>query len=235
MPESVVIPKRFNGPPKSGHGGYVAGIIAEFVGGPAEVTLRMPPPLETPLSIEHEADGVVLRDDQAQVVAVGARASLDLDIPEPPDPAAVADARDASPRLLDDALFPGCFACGAQRAVGDGLRIFAGPVEGSDLVAAPWKPDPSLAEDDGPVADRFIWAALDCPTVGAIRVGGSPVKALLGRICCTISNALEVDETATIIAWHLGSDGRKHYSAGALFSEAGDLCAYTRTTWIEIR
>src|SRR5215207_7781066 len=47
----VVIARRFNGPPDSGHGGYSAGCAGVLVDAPAaEVTLRRPPPPETPLA-----------------------------------------------------------------------------------------------------------------------------------------------------------------------------------------
>ncbi len=235
MPDSVLIPKRFNGPPDSGHGGYVAGIIAELVGGSVEVTLRKPPPLEVPLEVERTPEGTALKDATGEVIAAGTRASLDLDIPHPPEAVIVARARDASPRLKPGALFPTCVACGPERASGDGLRIFAGPVEGRNLVAAPWAPDPSLVDDDGLVAERFLWAALDCPSYGAIDFGAKPPHALLGRICGSVSHSLRANDEATIIAWQLGADGRKHYSASALFSREGDLCAYARATWIELR
>ncbi len=235
MPDAVVIPKRFNGPPKSGHGGYVAGIVAELIGSPAEVTLRKPPPLDVPLSVVRVSDGIALCDSDGEKIATGTRVALDLDIPEPPDLDAAVRARAASSRLKKGAPFPTCVACGPERAAGDGLRIFAGPVEGRDLVAAPWSPDPSLVEDDGRVAERFLWAALDCPSYGALELGHGPPRALLGQICGSVTRPLKAGEDATIIAWQLGANGRKFYSASALFSQGGDLCAYARMTWIEIR
>ena len=47
MPESFSFAARFNGPADSGNGGYCAGVIAGFVDGPAEVSLRAPVPLDT--------------------------------------------------------------------------------------------------------------------------------------------------------------------------------------------
>ena len=57
----VTIPSQFNGPPDSGNGGYVRGLIAherleQGHTGPVTSTLRMPPPLDTPLAWEHDAD-----------------------------------------------------------------------------------------------------------------------------------------------------------------------------------
>ena len=46
----LVVPARFNGPARSGNGGYVAGSLAARVPDaadrPVEVTLRRPPPLD---------------------------------------------------------------------------------------------------------------------------------------------------------------------------------------------
>jgi hypothetical protein len=48
----LVIPSRFCGPPGSGNGGYVCGRIAAYLDGPVTVTLRRPPPLATPMTVE---------------------------------------------------------------------------------------------------------------------------------------------------------------------------------------
>ena len=50
LPVVPTIDPRFNGPPGSGNGGYTCGLVAGLLGGPAEVTLRLPPPLGTPLA-----------------------------------------------------------------------------------------------------------------------------------------------------------------------------------------
>ena len=42
----VVIERRFRGPADSGHGGYTRGLFAREIPGAAEVSLRVPPPLE---------------------------------------------------------------------------------------------------------------------------------------------------------------------------------------------
>jgi len=49
--ETMTIPRRFRGPPNSGNGGYVCGMLARHITGAAEVALRAPPPLETGLSV----------------------------------------------------------------------------------------------------------------------------------------------------------------------------------------
>ena len=59
--QPVVIAQRFNGPPGSGHGGYSAGRAAALVDAQTtEVTLRRPPPLETPLTVARRDGGAAL-------------------------------------------------------------------------------------------------------------------------------------------------------------------------------
>lgn len=59
MTDSLVIPARFCGPPGTGNGGYVCGRIAAYVDGPVTVTLRRPPPLATPMTVERDGDSLV--------------------------------------------------------------------------------------------------------------------------------------------------------------------------------
>ena len=55
MSHSVSIGQQFNGPPKSGNGGYSCGVLAAFVEGPAKVRLFIPPPLEQAMTINQTA------------------------------------------------------------------------------------------------------------------------------------------------------------------------------------
>ena len=50
-------PDRFRGPTGSGNGGYVCGRIAAYADGPVAVTLRRPPPLAAPMTVEQGDDG----------------------------------------------------------------------------------------------------------------------------------------------------------------------------------
>ena len=49
--QTMTIARRFRGPPNSGNGGYVCGMLARYISGAAEVVLRAPPPLETELDV----------------------------------------------------------------------------------------------------------------------------------------------------------------------------------------
>jgi hypothetical protein len=223
----IVIDPRFNGPPGSGNGGYTCGLVARHAGEPVEVTLRLPPPLGRPLAVT-VGDGRTVVHDGDALVAEAVPAAVELELP---DPIGLDEAREAAARYPGFAqhAFPTCFVCGPDRS--DGLRIFAGPVEARELVAAPWRPDPSLAAEDGTVADEFVWAALDCP--GAFAVGFSERgETVLGRLAARIGRAPAAGEPCVVVGWPLGEEGRKLYAGTALFSTAGDVYAVARATWI---
>jgi hypothetical protein len=225
---SVTIPARFRGPPTSGNGGYTCGVVARFVGGVSEVMLCRPPPLERPLVVERR-DGVVLLDGD-DIVAHGKPAELDLAVPEPPTfEEATCKARHYTGFRRHP--FPDCFTCGPARAVGDGLRIFAGREHAEHLVAAPWVPDVSICDVGGGVDTRILWAALDCPGYFAIE-NGEP--AMLGKMTAETTRTVHAGERCVIIGWSLGQEGRKLHTATALFSQAGDLVGRSRQIWVKL-
>ena len=144
MPDSVHIPGRFNGPLESGNGGYSAGVVAGFVDGPAVVTLRSPVPLDTSLEVAREDGGPVRMLDREVLVAEASPAP-DVDV-EVPEPVSLEEAHEAAGgyRGLPDGVFSRCFVCGRARE--DAFRVFAGEVEGRQLVASPWTPPPWTAD-----------------------------------------------------------------------------------------
>jgi hypothetical protein len=228
---TIVIERRFHGPPGSGNGGYTCGVLSSFVNEPAEVTLRSPPPLDRPLNVVRRGRRAELFDGN-RLVAEAERTELEpLDLPSAPS---LADAEMAASAYsgFDRHAFPTCFVCGPERAEGDGLRIFAGPVvERSPLVAAPWRPAANLCREDGRVRREFIWAALDCP--GAFAVGyPDRGETLLGRLAVHIDALPQETEQCIVAGWPLGENGRKLYAGTALFRENGDTLAWARATWI---
>jgi hypothetical protein len=229
---SVTIASRFCGPPGTGNGGYVCGVVANHIAGPAEVTLRAPAPLDTPLAVSRDGDKVIVTAGDA-VIAEARAADPAID---PPPPVSFADAGRAAARHNPDNVnfFPGCFVCGAGRAQGDGLRIFPGKHNDSDIVAAPWIPTPDLANADGLVAPEFLWAALDCPSYFAQPLAGKKV-ALLGRFTAAIRARPKPGEKLTIAAWPMGADGRKHFGGSTIFRADGAPLATARSVWIELK
>ncbi|NLB17453.1 MAG: hypothetical protein GX825_01655, partial [Syntrophomonadaceae bacterium] len=79
MNEHIIIERRFCGPPTSGNGGYSCGMLANFVGNPAEVKLISPPPLETPLAVENRGDLYNLLNGDA-VVATAESVPVEIEI-----------------------------------------------------------------------------------------------------------------------------------------------------------
>lgn len=221
MDSSVVIPTRFRGPPESANGGYTCGLVAELAAQPVEVTLRRPPPLGRPL----RWDGSRLFDGE-ELVAETIPVTVTLELPAPVwwEQAELAAARFPG---FEAHAFPTCFVCGPGRAVGDGLRIFAGPVEGRALVAAPW-----LVPEE--VDARLLWAALDCP--GAIAVGyPRRGETVLGRFAARVLSVPAPGEQCVVVGWPLGEEGRKLEAGTALFGEGGRVHAFARATWIAPR
>ena len=237
--DSIVIPPRFNGPPDSANGGYICGLVANALGGgPAEVMLKAPPPLDREMAVERVAGHVRVLDGET-VVAEAQPAEVDVDPPAPVALEEAAAAAEHGPFLDPSHPYPSCFVCGPTREEGDGLRIFAGPVDGSGVYAAAWTPPPDLADADGRLPEEVVWAALDCPTSGPVANDGSQpgfMPIVLGRLAARIDRPVMADEPHVILAWELGIDGRKRNSAAALFSaDDGELRAVSRALWIELR
>ena len=218
----LVIDRHFRGPTESANGGYTCGVLASLFHGPVEVTLRLPPPLERPLELDLDAGrrSLELRDGDS-LVAEAEPTGLDLELPEPVPFDEAADA--ALPEGDKESAFPECFVCGWARS--DGLGIYAGPVEGRDVVAATWTPHPDH------VAPEFVWAALDCPGAYAVHSGerGMPV---LGRLAAKVEHLPHAGESCVAMAWPLGDEGRKLYAGTALFGEDGRVLGSARATWI---
>jgi hypothetical protein len=231
--ETISIPGRFNGPLRSGHGGYCSGVIADFVEGPAEVTLRSPVPLDRPLEVASEGDGSVrVLDGETLIAEAQPAAELDLEVPAP---VSVAEARLASERYLGkpDELFGRCFVCGRGRA--DALGVFAGAVEGRDLVASPLTPPDWTADANGRVLPEFIWAVLDCPTYFAVYTDGELPVSFLGRLEARIEGPVTAGEEHVVIAWPIAADGRKRHAGSAVLTSDGVPLAVARALMIEPR
>jgi hypothetical protein len=234
----VEVAARFCGPPDSGHGGYVAGLVAAAIDAPAEITLRRPPPMTTPMTLE-VADGTATLRDGDAVVAEG-RTVAPLDV-TPPGVARWADAEAAAAWYEEhEGLHPfrTCFGCGIERAPGDGLREFFGPVpDRPDLFAAPFLPDASLVPEPRggagtAIAPVFVWAALDCPSAAPAMLDGR--VCVLGRLAVEQRGPVEVGYRYIVTSWLEQRDGRKFHTAAALCTDMGNVQAVARATWFEV-
>ncbi|MBX7159668.1 MAG: hypothetical protein K1X95_05190 [Acidimicrobiia bacterium] len=237
---TLVVSRRFRGPPESGNGGYVCGLVAGHVDGDAEVSLRVPPPLDTPMRIVHDGDDVRLLDGEREVAHGRPAPARPPPTPGPPVPPPTrAEAVAASSHYPGHVthIFPTCFTCGTAREPGDGLCIYCGAVAGSaGLVAAAWNPVPDLAGDDGRVRPEIVWAALDCPTYWALP-GAGTVPAVLARLAVVLEGTRpRPGDDLVVTAWPRPeeSEGRKHRSAAALHDATGAVLARSEALWIEI-
>jgi hypothetical protein len=234
MPEHVTIARRFNGPPNSAHGGYACGTVARYIDGPAEVSLRSPPPLERPLLVERSEAGAVRLLDGEQLVAEGRPVQFELDVPRPPSVEDASAAGERSP-LHHGHAFATCFVCGPERDPGDGLHVICGPLDG-EVVADSWTPVADLAGPDGAVAPEFRWSVLDCPSGNAILLEDDPPDVmLLGRLSANLVAPVQVGRPHVAIGWLIERDGRKLHTGSALFDERGVLLAFARALWIELK
>lgn len=179
MSEILFVSKRFAGPPGMGNGGYVGGLMASHFNFAAQITLRRPVMLDTPLQLERPFTNTIHLCQEGQLIAEAKSDDLELELPSPPH---IADIL-AAQKQVDYGRshpFPHCFVCGPERMPGDGLRIFPVPIPGQDMVAALWEPDSALANGNGRIRPEYLWAALDCPG-GIAAVANRPRPIVLGR------------------------------------------------------
>jgi len=231
--EVITLPRRFNGPPRSGNGGYVSGRLARYLTGPAaSARLRVPPPLDQALRVEAAGDEASLFDGDT-LVAQARRIDFEL---APPAAPTFAEAEAASKMAYAGFArhpLPHCFVCGPGRAEGDGLRIFPGRTEDEGVLAAPWVPHASLDDGAGRVAPEFLWAALDCAGAFAVMPDAEQ-PIILGELCARLDGDAAIGEPCVVAAWSIGAEGRKRFAGTALYSAAGVPIAVARATWILI-
>ena len=234
MPVRIVIERRFRGPPESGNGGYSCGMLGALMPGPAEVKLRKPPPLDTPMEIEQRPDGMLAAVLDGADLIEARPAEVDVAIPGAISLAS-AERAAASYEGFKNHAFPMCFVCGPDREAGDGLRIFPGEVL-RGIAAAPWTPDASVADENGVVYPEIVWAALDCPTGWSTHYRYPDAGlGLLGRLAASLQRPIVAGERYVAASWPAGRDGRKLYAKSAILDEHGDPLAVAQATWIELR
>ena len=230
----IVVAQQFRGPPNSGNGGYVAGLMGALIDGPSTAVLRAPPPLDTPLVLE-EAEGVVRMKTPDGVLIAEARPALDFAFSDPPAPPSYDEAVAAGARFigLHRPFHPVCFCCGDKLDEGFGLRVFVGQTEGAPggQVSGAWTAHAEFADEEGLTRPEMIWAALDCPgsVSWVVSEGGG---GLLGTMTCEILRRPRAGEACIVTAWPIEASGRKRISGTALFAADGELLARSHQIWI---
>jgi hypothetical protein len=186
------------------------------------VTLRVPPPLDTPLSVAREAGAI-------EVYAGTTLIAQARPVDPPPErvpavtPAEAARAARAYPGFADHP-FPACYVCGPRRPDGDGLRIFPGPLPDGRTAA------PFTAPADASAVTA--WAALDCPGGWAVFRPGRPY--VLGRMAAEVRAAPGPGEVCVVVGRCDEVQGRKALVATSLYNSDGALLATARATWIAV-
>ena len=246
--QTITIPKRFRGPPASGNGGYVCGVVAGLLDATKssaadhvpQVTLRAPVPLDIALEVYCGNDLLTVRHGDT-LIAEACMVPLSLTIPSAPSYAMAREARSRSPALIKNisrrfpdriGVHPVCFCCGAEH--GEGLAVYAAPLAGSDIVAAAWETNRTWADSNGNLPAPFIWTALDCPGQFAYHAAGIRT-GMLGRLCARIVRPIVAGERCVVIGWRIGVEGRRHYAGTAVFDASGTLSAYAKAVWVGLR
>ena len=233
---SVSILPRFNGPPQSANGGYACGVAAgALTAGPAEVRLRLAPPLDQPLEVITTGEGIQLEAD-GDVVATAKPWRGTIEPPDAPAPGALAAAMSDfdTDTYHRHHPFERCFTCGPAREPDDGLRLFPAPVS-ETMVAWAWRPAPSTAGEDGLVDPRIVWAALDCPSgLSWLNApdGTTMGPAVLGQLAARVDRRPAVGDDLVVGGWQVEADGRKLFAGSAVWTTEGEVLARGLATWI---
>jgi len=251
MSRTLVVPRRFNGPPASGNGGWTAGALASRLTGAAEgaegaeggagavgaaVRLSAPPPLDSAMEVRSAPDGAVEARWGSRLVLsarpLGAGDADALPVVDEVDPATAAAAAPAY-RGLASHPFPTCFVCGPERAVGDGMRLTPGVPAGRPTdTACVWLPG---ADVDRPQ----VWAALDCPGGWSLDLVGRPM--VLGGITAAVRRVPSPGEPCVVVGRALDDEavpgrtvsGRTARTAASLWA-GGELLGTAAHVWVAV-
>ena len=230
--ETIIIARRFRGPPDSANGGYACGLLACRTHGDARVRLQSPPPLDRPMKITGSIEQLAMLDGDATIAQALAVDAISADVPAAVS-YDVAKEATANFRWFDGHPFATCFVCGPEREPGDGLCIFPGRVPGREMVAAAWTPHSSVCDAQGVVTPEVVWATLDCPSWFGVLEFAPDARALLGQLTAHVERRPRVGEKCVVIGWSRGRDGRKLYGGAALYSAGGELLGHSEAVWIE--
>ncbi len=240
----LVIDRRFNGPPTSGNGGWVAGALARRLDAArVSVSLRAPPPLGVPLEVRDAGPGR-LSLHQGETLLAEAQVEPDATADEPDDllmatplapPFDSAEAAGVLGRMRaqgrQNSPYAHCFSCGIARE--DGLRIVPAPVGDAGMVAATWTPGPAVAQPDGEVDVETVWAVLDCPAgvAWSYQLPDAPPMMTV-RMTATVDRAPRVGEPCIVAGWPIVREGRKLHAGTAVYDASGRVLARSRQIWL---
>ncbi|GBF38766.1 hypothetical protein [Leptospira johnsonii] len=242
--DNMILPKRFCGPPKTGNGGFTAGILVEAVeSDAAEIRLLNPTPVETSILMESEkGQRGTIYDSSKKILAtlksIADEEFSEYKLPVVPDLEEAKKISASYPGFTTHP-FPTCFVCGPKREVNDGMRIFVGPAPQQNgfenLMVGHWLPDETLSSQNGFVRDAVIWGALDCPG-GFSAVLDEPQLIVLSKIRGKIIERPKIGENYTVVSWRLQKMSRAFKVMTGIFkSDSKRLFAIAEALWLAPR
>jgi hypothetical protein len=135
----VTIARQFCGPPNSGNGGYVCGMIAKALDGPAKAVLRAPVPLDIELALEDAEGAIQLSSAEGLLIGMAAPGDAAV-LPEPPA-SAIRRENSESTRSASPAAWtaPRAMACGSSPARSRARRKAMWPASGRRTPPSPMR------------------------------------------------------------------------------------------------
>ncbi|MBV7703002.1 hypothetical protein NOVA_09505 [Nocardia nova] len=231
---AITIPTHIHGYPDLAFGGYVAGMLADRVGGEVRVDFRRGVPVRTPVLITDSESGSVLTDSDGTIFAEASPGSVELAVTPPPAwEEAVVASRDS---FAAGRPIPDCYGCGTANAPGRGLRLYPWRMRDHDLVAAAWVPDAELAGPGGHLTTENIWSAVDCPGGwAAIELSGMRPGGVTAALTTRRIGPVRAGEKYLVWSWPIAASGRKHTVGVAISTPKGDLRVLAEALWVEPR
>lgn len=240
--ESVEINEKYCGPPKSGNGGYVAGITANRIANKAVVIkIKAPAPLNEALyySSDSNKNGIKLLSKAANLLIAEAQedSGFYMDVPELNFLSLEAIGNPEREYLgFHEHPFPTCFVCGPERSHEDGMRIFPAKIQDpfgfTHLHGAFWNPWKDLAGTDGRIREEIVWAALDCP--GGFAVSHVDTTLIvLAKLRGRLLESIFPDIPYAILSWEIGRNRRQRTAGTAIYRIEDRKCvAYSEALWM---
>jgi acyl-coenzyme A thioesterase PaaI-like protein len=223
----LTISSTHQGPFGAANGGYVAGILADALGGaPTNVRIRKPVPLDTPIYLARRIDSALLRHEDQTIASAE---MIDDEIPE----ASFVSAEEAlagERAQLDLGMFASCFVCGIGAPGGLGID----PLRLEDnRFAAVWRPADSDLVAPGPVAESYLRSALDCPG-GFAAIHSSQMLAVTGTLTTKVNFRPDAGERLIVVGEATWSEGRKLGAVTTLFTESAEVVATASAVWVTL-
>jgi acyl-coenzyme A thioesterase PaaI-like protein len=229
---TITVDPAFQGIQGVAHGGYLAGLLAQRYPRSRQVTLHLPPPLSTPLTVEEHDNGADLRDPEGRTVmrtrpAAGVRTDL------PVRTVGQVAGHDPHPGFMRHP-YPGCFMCGTRRP--DGFQLRVGPAA-DGMTAGVWRPSSPLLPEREAVPAEYVWAVIDCLTAWAFADHWSEPTwwpAVTAQMTVTVENEVRRDRDHVVLARVVEHHGRRITVQATVADAAGHTLARAETRWVVV-